>query len=102
MDSMKATYSSNASNSWMAGDTIEISAKAFYNMDNSFPGKSIDVAPIVGAALAGMANPVSGPLGEASQLVNNTGAVASHSTMLPNLPQKNNKDNTVHSKALLI
>jgi hypothetical protein len=28
----------------MAGDTIEISAKAFYNIDNSFPGANINVA----------------------------------------------------------
>ena len=30
---------------------------AFYNMDNSMPGKSVNVVPIVGAALAGMTNP---------------------------------------------
>ena len=58
----------------MAGDTIEISAKAFYNMDNTYPGASVNVAPIVGGILAGMTNPVSTILGETSQLANDLGA----------------------------
>ena len=58
----------------MAGDTIEISAKAFYNMDNAFPGASVNVAPIVGSILAGMTNPVSTVIGETSQLANDLGA----------------------------
>ena len=36
----------------MAGDTIEISAKAFYNVDNDLPAKSINIAPVIGAAVA--------------------------------------------------
>jgi hypothetical protein len=70
----------------MAGDTIEISAKAFYNMDNTFPGKSVNVAPIIGAALAAMTNPVGTVLGETSQLANDLGTIASNSTALPFSP----------------
>jgi len=32
----------------MAGDTIEISAKAFYNVDKSLPGANVNVAPVIG------------------------------------------------------
>ena len=65
----------------MAGDTIEISAKAFYNLDNSFPGKSINVAPIVGAALAALTNPVGTVLNEISNI-----ASSPSSTTLPFSP----------------
>ena len=29
----------------VAGDTIEISAKAFYNIDNKMPGANVNIAP---------------------------------------------------------
>ena len=83
----------------MAGDTIEISAKAFYNLDNSFPEKSVDVAPIIGAALAAITNPVGTLMGEISQLTNTTGNVASNSVALTNLPEKNNQNNLVQPKS---
>ena len=83
----------------MAGDTIEISAKAFYNMDNSFPGASVNVAPIVGGFLAGMTNPASKVIGETAQLANDLGTVASNSTMLSGLPKKNNQNNLVQPKS---
>jgi len=68
----------------MAGDTIEISAKAFYNMDNAFPGKSVNIAPIIGGILAGMTNPAANLSGEGNQLLSqNLGSVASNSTALP-------------------
>ena len=71
----------------MARDTIEISAKAFYNIDNSFAGTSVNVAPIVGAVLAAMTNPVNSALGEGSQqLANDFGAAAGQSAMFPNSP----------------
>ena len=35
-----------------AGDTIEISAQAFYNIDNQLPGKSVNIAPVTDAAPA--------------------------------------------------
>jgi len=76
----------------MAGDTLEISAKAFYNMDNSFPGASVNVVPIVGAVLAGMYNPLS-TVGEYSQLANNLGTTASNSTILSNLPGNDDNQN---------
>ena len=82
----------------MAGDTLEISAKAFYNMDNAFPGKSINIVPIVGAVLAGMYNPLS-TVGEYSQLANNPGTTASNSTILPNLPEENNQNRTVQPQS---
>ena len=83
----------------MTGDTIEISAKAFYNMDNTYPGASVNVAPIVGSILAGMTNPVSTVLSETTQLANDLGAVASNSTALSNLPDEKNENNLVQPKS---
>jgi len=82
----------------MAGDTLEISAKAFYNMDNAMPGKSVIIMPIVGAVLAGMYNPL-GTIGEYSQLANNPGTTASNSTILPYLPEENNQNKTVQPQS---
>jgi hypothetical protein len=48
----------------LAGDTISISAKAFYNMDNTLPGQGVDVAPVLGSAIVSMSSPVSGIVGE--------------------------------------
>ena len=83
----------------MARDTIEISAKAFYNMDNSFAGKSIDVAPIVGSILAGMTNPVSTTLGESAQFANGLENVAGNSARLANLPKKEPRITEVQPKS---
>ena len=83
----------------IAGDTVEISAKAFYNMDNRFPGKSVNIAPVIGAALAAMTNPVGTILNEASRVTNTTGAVASNSTRLAHLPEKNLQNNLVQPKS---
>ena len=83
----------------MAGDTIDISAKAFYNMDNSLPGASVNIAPIVGAALAGMTAPAGGALGEASQLAENLGTPTMNWVGLVELPQKNNQKNLVQPKS---
>ena len=82
----------------MVGNTIEISAKAFYNIDNDFPGKSMNIAPIIGAVLAGMTNPVS-TVGESSQLANNPGTTSSNSTILSNLPEENNQNKTVQPQS---
>ncbi|MDR1155051.1 MAG: DUF6443 domain-containing protein, partial [Bacteroidales bacterium] len=71
----------------LAGDTISISAKAFYNTDKTLPGKSVDIAPVVGSAIVAMSNPVSGIVGEATQLVADLGAEASQSVALVNVPQ---------------
>ena len=83
----------------MAGDTIEISAKAFYNIDNSYPEASINVAPIIGAALASMTNPVGYMLSEASQLAADLGATSSQSVALTSLPEKNNQENLAQPKS---
>ena len=83
----------------MAGDTIEISAKAFYNIDNNFPGNSMNIAPIVGGILAGMTNSVITVTGESSQLVNNLGTKAGNSIMLSNLPNDDQNNKTVQPKS---
>jgi len=83
----------------MAGDTIEISAKAFYNIDNDFPGKSINIAPVIGAAVAALTNPVGTVIGEAKKITDNLSAVASQSTMLSNLPEKNFQNNLAQPKS---
>ena len=83
-------------------------AKAFYNMDNNFPGKSVNVTPIIGAALAAaMTNPIGTigtAMGEGSQLANDLGAAtstaaASQSAGLFSIPQKNNQNNLVYPKS---
>jgi RHS repeat-associated protein len=66
----------------LAGDTISISAKAFYNMDNTLPGKSIDIVPVVGSAIATLTSPVSGIAGEVTQLAADLGTEASQSVVL--------------------
>jgi len=38
--------------------------KRFYNTNNDFPGKSVSIAPIFGAALAAKTNPVGTLIGE--------------------------------------
>jgi len=83
----------------MAGDTIEISAKAFYNIDNDFPGKSINIAPVIGAAVAALTNPVGTVIGEAKKITDNMNAAASQSTMLSNLPEENFQNNLVQPKS---
>ena len=49
-------------------------------------GRSVDVAPIVGAALAGMTNPANMTLGEGSHLANDLGANVSQSAIFPSSP----------------
>ena len=85
----------------IAGDTIEISAKAFYNIDNAQPGKSVNIAPIIGATLAAMTNPVNSVLSETAQLANDLGApsTAGNPAGLSNLPEKNDDENLVKPKS---
>ena len=84
----------------MAGDTIEISAKAFYNMDNSFPGASVNVAPIVGGILAGMTNPAANLSGEVNQLLSgNSEVFAGKSTALPFSPPSEGQGEAVYPKS---
>jgi RHS repeat-associated protein len=71
----------------MAGDTIEISAKAFYNMDRTLSGKGVDIAPVLGSAIVAMSSPASTVLGEATRLAVDLGAEASQSVALVNVPQ---------------
>ncbi|MDR1155711.1 MAG: DUF6443 domain-containing protein, partial [Bacteroidales bacterium] len=61
----------------LAGDTISISAKAFYNMDKTLPGKSIDIAPVLGSAITAMTNSTGMILSEATRLTVDLGAEAS-------------------------
>jgi hypothetical protein len=59
----------------------------------------VNVAPIIGAVLAGMTNPVTNIVGEGSQLANDQGTVASNSSMLSNLPEENSQNNLVQPKS---
>jgi RHS repeat-associated protein len=94
----------------MAGDTIEISAKAFYNIDNDFPENSVNVMPIIGAILSGMINPAGAAsaagtvLGEGSQLPNNLGGASPTSPASPFPPPSEgsgeaSENNLVHPKS---
>jgi hypothetical protein len=66
----------------LAGDTISINAKAFYNMDKTLPGKGVDIVPVVGSAITAMTSPASTVLGEAARLAVDLGAEASQSVTL--------------------
>ena len=68
-------------------------------MDNSMPGKRVNVAPIIGAALAGMTNPLGGAASESSQLANKLGTTASNSGILSNVTDKNNQNDLVQPKS---
>ncbi len=71
----------------MAGDTVSISAKAFYNIAKTLPGQGVDVMPVLGSAIAALASGGTAPLGEASQLAADLGTTASQSvTLLPASP----------------
>ncbi len=72
----------------MAGDTIEISAKAFYNIDKAMPGVTPDIAPVLGSAIAAMSNPTNVIVGEASQLAMDLGATPSTSVALISPPSE--------------
>ncbi len=71
----------------MAGDTVSISAKAFYNIDKTLPGGGIDIAPVVGSAVAAMSNPAGMVAGETAQLAADLGATASQSGILVYVPR---------------
>ena len=71
----------------MAGDTIEISAKAFYNIDNAMAKQGINVVPVIGAALAAMTNPVGTIAGESAQAASRMGTATTNSVGLATLPQ---------------
>ncbi|MDR1154256.1 MAG: DUF6443 domain-containing protein [Bacteroidales bacterium] len=71
----------------LAGDTISISAKAFYNTDQTLPGKSVDIVPVVGSAIAAMTSPAGTILSETARLTVDLGAEASQSVALINVPQ---------------
>ncbi len=77
----------------MAGDTVEISAKAFYNIDKTLPGQGIDIAPVVGGILAATSNPAGTVAGEAAQLAADLGATASQSADLVQVPKDDDKNN---------
>ena len=67
----------------MAKDTIEISAKAFYNIDNAMPSPNVDIASILGAAIAAITNPAGNVIGETgSQLASDLGAASSQPSVL--------------------
>ena len=83
----------------MAGDTIEISAKAFYNIDDSQQGKGIDFSSIAGAAIAALTNPVSTVIGEMQRITNDLGAVANQSTVLHPLLEENLQNNMPQPKS---
>jgi RHS repeat-associated protein len=83
----------------MAGDTIEISAKAFYNMDNTAPGRGIDVAPILGSIISSMTNPVATAVGEASQVATTVHTSAGHSSRYVTLPDKGSQVKTVQPRS---
>ncbi|HNX01899.1 MAG TPA: RHS repeat-associated core domain-containing protein, partial [Candidatus Cloacimonadota bacterium] len=83
----------------MAGDTIEISAKAFYNMDNAAPGRGIDVAPILGSIISSMTNPVATAVGEASQVATTVHTSAGHSSRYVTLPDKGLQVKTVQPRS---
>lgn len=83
----------------MAGDTISISAKAFYNIDKSLPDKGVDVAPILGSAIAAMTNPTGKVIGEAAQLAADLGAEASQSVSLMQVPKNNDKEKSPQPKS---
>ncbi len=83
----------------MAGDTIEISAKAFYNMDNAAPGRGIDVAPILGSIISSMTNPVATAVGEASQVATTVHTSAGHSSRYVTLPDKGSQVKTVQPRS---
>jgi hypothetical protein len=71
----------------LADDTISISAKAFYNMDRTLPGKGVDIVPVVGSAIVALTSPTGTILGEATRLTVDLGAEASQSVALINVPQ---------------
>ncbi len=83
----------------MAGDTIEISAKAFYNIDNTMPGKSIDVAPMVGNVIVAMTSPTGVVMSEAAQTAISLGAEASQSVSLVQLPTEEHPVKIVQPKS---
>ena len=59
-------------------------------MDNTYPGKSVNVAPIVGGILAGMINPTANFSGEENSLLSgNSGVSNSNSTASPFSPPLN-------------
>ena len=68
-------------------------------MDNTFPGKTVNVAPVIGAALAAMTNPVSTMMGESQQLAKDLGVSTSNAAGLSLLPGNDeNQNKTVQPK----
>jgi RHS repeat-associated protein len=78
----------------MAGDTISLSAQAFYNMDSSLPGSGLNIAPVVGSAIAALSGNTALAAGEFSTLAADLGATASTSAVLAPLPEKNEEDDS--------
>ncbi len=83
----------------MAGDTVSISAKAFYNMDKALPGQGMDITPVVGSAIAAMTNPTGTVAGEAVQLAADLGAETSQSVALAQIPKKDDRNDEVKPQA---
>ncbi|MDR2039437.1 MAG: hypothetical protein LBQ60_16060, partial [Bacteroidales bacterium] len=78
----------------MAGDTVSLSAQAFYNMDSSLPGSGLNIAPVVGSAIAAFTGTTALPAGEFGSLAADLGATASTSAALAQLPEKNEEDDS--------
>jgi len=83
----------------MAGDTIEISAKAFYNIDNAMSNQGISIVPVIGAALAAMTNPASTISGETSQLSTSMRSTANNVIGLSEPPQRKQPVKEVQPKS---
>jgi RHS repeat-associated protein len=83
----------------MAGDTVDISAKAFYNIDNAAPGRGISIAPIVGNILAGLTNPAGATLGEASRAASSLGTSTGRTLNLAPLADGGRDEKTVQPKS---
>ena len=86
----------------MAGDTIEISAKAFYNMDNTLPSPGVDVASVLGSAISAITNPAGNVVGEfGNQLASDLGSVASQSSVLQPVLQEDNRQKQTHPQSCI-
>ena len=79
----------------MAGDTVEISAQAFYNIDKTIPGQGVDIVPVVASAVAAMTSGGTSALGEGTQLAADLGTTASQSAALTQVQQKDNQGGEV-------
>ena len=75
-----------------AGDTVSISAQAFYNIERTLPAQGADVVPVVGSAIAALAGGAMVPAGEAAALALDLGATAGTSVALSSVPNRQDQD----------